>query len=93
MNLASFRPLGGNALRFQANAPLEFEEQGSGDVANKYWEGRVASTQNITDGILSALNSISAAYTKSRQKKDDEAASQLEFERKKELQKIISGKT
>lgn len=94
--LTNMSPLAStNYLRFQQESPFEKPDQKTESVSEGYYAGQQEMVSGLSEGILSALGAIAGAYTKKRQqdqeKSDAEKAKEKEFERMKELARIMKG--
>ena len=79
-----------NSVRFVQNKPLELLDQNISAPSVGYHSGKTAMTQSIMDGILSAVGSLTGAYTKKRKEDQDKADAQSEQSSQDELLKKLS---
>lgn len=82
-----------NALRFSQEKPIELEDQNTEAPIEGYHSGRTAMVKGITDGLMSLLGNITGSYMKMKAgqqaKIDEQAASELQFEKLKQLAELM----
>jgi hypothetical protein len=86
MTLASLTPLAfDEGIRFSPNYSFSIVKSNPEVVTEGFIKGRNEMVGSITEGALSALGSISGAYTAARDEKKALEAEERKFEREKEL--------